>query len=241
MKYEFWKDWKRKTLIEKHAIKSVILARTRIINSIPKNKLVAIYIKGSFVRREMKKGSDVDIVPIVTENKYEKKVFEVNTLEIHPSIVVPLSLWELENNKLYTKNNKPRAKPDRFVKKLDEYKIIYGKPLDVTKFKVRTDKECLKDLIKAFRKSFIPLYYKKKMGFSTLIKEVFWLTDLEESVKSKNPPHSFRGLEKTIKNKNHIIHDALKFRLKRNKDQKVRDKFIKKLKKHLTNLDKVVK
>ena len=69
IEYDFWKKWKRKTTIEKKAIVSIKKSRSLILKSIPKNKIVAIYIKGSFVRREMNKKSDVDIVPIV---KYKR-------------------------------------------------------------------------------------------------------------------------------------------------------------------------
>ena len=77
--YDFWKNWKNKTEIEKKAIISVKKARELTINAIPKNKLVAIYIKGSFARREMKKRSDVDMVPIVLEDEYQGKAFSVNS------------------------------------------------------------------------------------------------------------------------------------------------------------------
>ncbi len=239
MKKEFWKDWKRKTSIEKKAIEAVKRARELIIRAIPKKKLVAIYIKGSFIRREMKRGSDVDIVPIVAENKYEKPIFELNKPEITPCVIVPLSLWELKNNKLFTKNNSPRARPDRFIKYLSHYKLIYGKALNTTNFKIRTDEESFKALIKAFKKSFIPLYEKGKLGFSGIIKETFWLTELEQRIKLIIPIFSFRGVSKSIRDKNHIVHDAWKLRLHKTKDKRKRKAFIIKLKKHLKRLEEL--
>lgn len=98
--YNFWKKWENKTFIEKRAIKSVEKARQKIIGSVPREKLVAIYVKGSFVRREMRKNSDVDIVPIVTENKYESAIFGINGKYIIPSIVVPLSIQEFKINSI---------------------------------------------------------------------------------------------------------------------------------------------
>ncbi len=236
--YYFWKKWKKKTFIEKKAIASVMKAINLIVNAIPKNKLAAIYIKGSFVRREMNKKSDVDIVPIVTENKYEGPIFDTNSPEIAPCIIVPLSLWELRNNKLFTKNNLPRAKPDRFVKKLPHYKLIYGKPLDITHFKVRDDEKALKNNIIGFQNSILPLYKKGKLGFSTLIKTVFWLTELEQEVKGKKIKHSFKDIASSIKDKEHIIHDAYRFRLHPTKDKKERARFVEKLKKHLAQFER---
>lgn len=240
MRYAFWTHWKKITHIEKQAISAINLARKLIIKSVPAKALVAIYIKGSFVRREMKNGSDIDIVPIVTENKYEKNIFAVNCPEIYPAIVVPLSLWELKNNKLCTKNNTPRARPDRFVRKLKNFGLIYGEPLDVSNFKVRTEKEALYALIKAFRKSFIPLYEKGKIGFSELVKETFWLIESEQEALGRTVPHSFKGISEIIKDKNHIAKDAYALRLHSTKDKIVRDKFIRKLKKYLDKTEKLI-
>ena len=72
--YEFWKDWKRKTKLEESAIKSIKIARKIILSEIPKEQIVAIYAKGSFVRREMNKKSDVDTVTILKESKYLKNL-----------------------------------------------------------------------------------------------------------------------------------------------------------------------
>src|SRR3990167_978310 len=133
IKYDFWEDWKKITPFEEKAIRAVVKARDEVVKALPKDKLVAIYIKGSFARREMKEGSDVDMVPIVTENEDESAVFDVNDSDISPVVVVPFSLWEFEHNKLSTKSSyRPdlRAEPDIFLKKLGAYKLIYGTPLD---------------------------------------------------------------------------------------------------------------
>ena len=239
MRYNFWDGWKNKNSIEKKAIESVKLARELIVNSIPKGKLVSIYIKGSFVRREMKIGSDIDIVPIVTENKYEGKVFSVNGPKISPAMVVPLSLWELKNNKLFTKgshNPDLRAKPDRLLSHIKECRLIYGKSLNPKKFKIRDNIAALKDEIEVVRKGYIKEYKKRKIKFSPLLKEVFWLIELEQKVKGKKVEHSFDGISKSVNDKNHIIHEALKFRKGKLKEKRDEMLFIKKLENHLAEL-----
>ena len=126
-KYDFWKAWKNRTEVETKAIDSVVKARDLVTDSVPHKALVAIYIKGSFARREMKEGSDVDMAPIVTENKYGGAIFGVNSTEIDPVCVVPLSLSEFRNNKLSSKGNYTpdiRAEPDLFLLKLKEYRLI---------------------------------------------------------------------------------------------------------------------
>lgn len=239
--YNFWNSWKNKTTGEKKTIKSVEKARELVIKSLPKNKLVAIYIKGSFARREMKKDSDVDMVPIVTENKYEGPVFGVNIPEIQPVVVVPLSLGELKRNKLCSKGNYHpdlRAKPDRLLSKLEFCKLVYGKPLNLGNFPLRSDKKALKDEIRIIKTGYIPAYQEGTIGFTPLLKEVFWLVELEQKVKGLKVKHSFEGIAKSVNDKKHIVHDALKLRRKHHNKTEEK-KFISKLKRYLDELPKL--
>lgn len=244
MKKDFWKNWKKKTKLEEAAIESLKQAKRIILKNIPKNKIVAIYVGGSFIRREMIKKSDVDTWTVVNDNKLLKKFDELAEKYRYvckpPISLSGLSVWELKKGKRYL-TDKPRANPSRFIKKIKNYVLIYGKPLNPKEFPTRTDKEELKNLIKAFHKIFFPLYGQGKFGFSQLLNQVFWLVDLEQRVKEKRPPHSWKKLAKSIKNKKHIIHEALRFRVKRIKDKKQRAKFIISLKKYLKRLEKEVK
>ena len=45
---EFWKNWKNKTAIEKRAILSIKKAMNFLITNVPKDKLISVYIKGTF-------------------------------------------------------------------------------------------------------------------------------------------------------------------------------------------------
>lgn len=236
--YNFWKNWKHKTIIEKKAVNAVRRARKYIIESVSKNKLVAIYIKGSFARRELNKKSDVDIVPIVTENKYQGDIWAVNDKDIHPAVVVPLSIQEFKNNKLSSKSDYSpdlRAEPDLFLKKIKEYKIIYGKPLNPKKFPIRSDKKIMKSEIKKIKEGYILAYQKGKIPFSPLLKEVFWLVELEQNVKGKKVKHSFEEIVESVKDKKHIVHEAYRLRLK-GSDKNSRSMFIGKLKTYLGEL-----
>ncbi|PJC01385.1 MAG: hypothetical protein CO073_03685 [Candidatus Komeilibacteria bacterium CG_4_9_14_0_8_um_filter_36_9] len=213
--YDFWSEWSDITEIEQRAIESVQKARELIINSVPAETLVAIYIKGSFVRREMKQGSDIDIVPIVNDDKYQKDIFLINTQNIDPAIVVPLSLSEFKNNKLHTKSEfQPdlRAKPDRLLKKLDQCRLIYGDPLTIEDYPIRTDPEVLRDEINTMQKGYIPLYQKGKIFFEPLLKEVFWLTEVELNIAGIEVQHSFFDIANAVKDPSHIIHEAYQFR-----------------------------
>ena len=75
---EFWKSWKNKSKLEINAIDSIKKAKNLLLANIPKKQITAIYIKGSFVRRELTKNSDVDIVPIVKDSRYLNKILKLN-------------------------------------------------------------------------------------------------------------------------------------------------------------------
>ena len=229
MTKEFYKLWKRKTKLEEQAIKSLKSARKMILKNIPNREIFAIYVKGSFIRREMNQKSDVDMVVIIKENKNIKKVEKVSKKsqnKYNPKVGISVhSLWELKKNKHFGKTQKLRAKPDLFIKKVKHYKLIFGEKIAYEKYPSRTDKENLKARIKAFKEIFIPYYQKKKMGFGELIKQVFWIVELEQEINGHNPPHHWKRLAKSIKDKKHIIHETLKLRLTPNKDKKIRNAY----------------
>ena len=232
---EFWNTWKRCSTIETHAIQATKRARSFVVQSLPKGKLIAIYIKGSFARREMKRGSDVDMVPIVASDKFSGPVWEVNERKVKPVVVVPLSLSELRKNKLSSRarhNPDLRAKPDRFLHHLSQSQIIFGKPIDPKKFPIRTDEVALRDEKSIIKNGYIPAFQKNKISFVTLLKEVFWLVELEQLVAGKHPAHSFVGIAKSESQRNHLIHTALRFR-KREAGRKKQRLFILDLQKYL--------
>lgn len=241
MTREFWKGWKRKTKIEKTAIKVLEIGKKAIFETIPKDQIHCIYLKGSFVRREMNRKSDVDFVVILKDNKYIKKLNALHK-KIRMKYEMELgidgfSLWELERNERYHKK-KVQATPSLFIIKLHKYKIIYGKELKQNDYPHGTG-HTLPKRVKIFRTLFIPLFKEKKIGFSGLIKQVFWLTETELEHKKKKVPLTWKGLDKAIKEKNHIMHLAYKYRLNKPKDKKRRDAFVKKLEKHLDKLEKL--
>ncbi len=242
-KYDFWKTWKNRAEVETKAIDSVVKARDLVIASVPSDALVAIYIKGSFARREMKEGSDVDMVPIVTEDKYERDVFGVNNPEINPVCVVPLSLSEFRNNKLSSKGNyipDLRAEPDLFLLRLEECKLIYGTSLNPTDYPIRPKARIVRDEIRKIRNGYIKAYQEGVIGFQPLLKELFWLVEWEQDYKGKKINHSFKGITESIKDKNHIIYDAFEFRKNPNRGKAEERRFISKLEEYLDTLEATI-
>lgn len=248
MKYEFWKDWKRKTKLEESAIKSLKAGKEILLSNLPKDKIVSIYVKGSFVRRELNKNSDVDIMVIVKKSKDLDKLEKLNnkfSKQFQPNLNISgYSTWELKTGRrCKTKSRKGlnRPHPIKLIVLLPEHKLIYGKPIDKNKLIKRAPKEDVEGMIESFEKVLLPTYRKKIIDFDFLVKQVLWITYDEQRVKTKNPPIEWRKLAKSIKNKKHIVHDALKYRLKPTKDKKLRKAFITKLKKHLKQLEKLTK
>lgn len=241
---EFWRDWKRKTKLEKAAIKSLKSGKKIILKNIPKDQIIAIYVKGSFVRREMNKKSDVDTFTILRTSKYLPKLIKLEERyrkEFKPSIqFTGYSILELKSGKRSKSGKKMRASPGRAVKHLKHYKHLYGTLLNPEEFPTKTDKKDLENLIRVFKNLFLPLYKKKKFGFSEISKQVFWLVENEQKFRGKNPPHNWKKLTRSIKDKNHIIHNTLRFRLKPTKDKRTRLKYIQKLEKYLKKLEKLI-
>ena len=237
---DFWENWKDKTDIEKRAIEAVERARQLILKSVPLEELVAIYVKGSFVRRELNEKSDVDTVTILKTNKYRKKIEKLDKehkQDPNPRLELSsFSLWELQNNEHFYTDSKLRAKPDRFVARIECYRPIYGNPLDTTGFKVRSPSEALANLKQAFGKSFIPSYRQGKFSFQELIKQVFWLVELNEQVKGKKIKDSWRRLASSIKDKDHIIHESYRLRLHPTKDPAIREDYVRRLTGYLGEL-----
>lgn len=105
--------------------------------------------------------------------------------------------------------------------------LIFGKPLDTKKFEMRTDWKFLNGQVKAFRETFLPMYEKKQLSFKEISKQIVHLVEKDERFNGREPPLAWIDLDKTIKAKNHIIHDAIQFRLKPVKDKKSKTKLSK--------------
>lgn len=236
----FFDSWKTKTELERKAINSLNSAKEIILSNIPKGEIISIYVKGSFIRREMNEKSDVDTVTILKTNKYLPKIKELEEESRHkfkPEIqILGYSIEELKTGIRDKSRGENKPSSSRFVKHLKDYKPIYGKTLKANQFFARSDKEDFDGMIKAFREIFLPAYENKKYSFSEIIKQVFWLVESEQTIKGKNPPHHWQKLADSIKDKSHIIHDTLKYRLNPPKSEKEKMEFIEKLNKFLERL-----
>jgi predicted nucleotidyltransferase len=239
MKKQFWEDWKRKSKLELEAIKNLKQTIRSIVKEAPKEEILSVYVKGSFVRREMNKKSDVDVVLVLKTKEYLEKLRKLKKPlgALRPSIHFGIRTYrELTSGKRINPGNKAGS-IGRFNSNLHSFRLIYGKPLDQSKLSCRSNESILKGMVRAFNKMFIPGYKRKELKFDEISKQVFFLVEPALKVQGKNPPHSFRGIANSVNDPNHIIHDTLKLRNSPTKDKKVRSAYIRKLQKYLKELE----
>lgn len=233
---KFYESWENKTSLELVAIEALEKAIRFLLENVSKEKIAAVYIKGSFVNREMNEKSDVDIVPIAKDNETLEKILKLDKEKgefYRPAEFLPFSLWELENNERYAKYETMKGKPDLFLAGLEHHKLIYGEPLNISEFPIRSNKKRFDALRDAMEKIFIPGYREKKVGIGNLAKFTLWLTYLEQKLKGKKIGHSSKEIAAAVEDKNHIVHQALELKLKPTKDEITREVFVQKLIKQL--------
>lgn len=237
----FWKSYKNKTKIEKKAIKSIENALDFLFQNIPKEKIVSVYIKGSFVTREMDRKSDIDIVPIVFDNKSMnslQKVRDIHKDSFSPAELLPLSLSELKANKNAPNRPAIRQRPDGFLFFLQYHKLVYGKELNPKDYPMRSQKEIFRSAIKVLKEQLIPMHKKGDYGFRQVLKQVFWITVHEQIKLGKKPPITWEALDSFVKDKDHIIHRTYYLRKNHTKDKKIRSKYMGDLEIYLERLVK---
>lgn len=243
---EFWKSWKDKTPLELKAIKSIKAAEKILTENIPKDQLLSIYVMGSFVRREMNKKSDVDFLVVIKDNKYLPKIQSITYKFGHtydPRLsIAGYSLWELKTGKKYKfksarKLDKPF--PIKVAPMLPGCMLIYGKPINAKMLIQRTPQGDVEGMISSFRETLFPAYERGVIGFDFLVKQVFWIAYDEQRALGKKPPFEWRKLNSFVKDKNHIVHEAMNLRLNPPKSNKTKEEFLVRLKKYLKNMEKL--
>jgi predicted nucleotidyltransferase len=245
IKNGFWENWTNKTQQEVEGIIALKKGLKFVLENVPKEEIVSICAKGSLVRREMKKDSDVDLFVVLKRKKFFKKMqalaYDLKK-NSSPKINIgcPYTLWELKTGKKLKITGNVKPAPARIIKHLEHYRLLYGNKLSEFKFVQKDDMILLKNFIHTFDSYFLPMYEDKRITFPEIVKQVFWLVDLEQRARGNETAYSWKKLGESIDNKNHIIHITLKYRMKKPKDKKLREKYIEELKGYLRELDKLV-
>lgn len=247
MKY-FFEKWENKSDLEKKAIVSFRKGLHLILKTVPKKEIVAIYVKGSFVNRELNDKSDVDFVTILKTGKFAKRLKDLHKrhinkifpqVQLNPSYTVR-ELRTAKRRKKYPSNTSPSS----FVRHLGHYQLVYGIELDKNKLKTNSNEKDLENIINFLLNYFIPEFEKRErgqetkqiIGLSSIVKQVFWVTELELRIRGIQFDLTYNGINNAVRSRNHIIHEAYKLRINPTKDKMLRKKFILKLKRHLEKL-----
>jgi predicted nucleotidyltransferase len=214
-------------------------AREAILEAIPNEEIISIYVKGSYVQDEMQCNSDVDVVVILKTEQYLPAIYELterlgNTTK-PPFQAVAYTLEELQTGKWSTVRTKKATTISSFVKHLDHLPLIYGSKPEGKLF-TRTDVKDLTAHLSAFEKSFLPDYEKGTFKFNDLVKQVMWLTEREQRALGITPAYSWEKLASSIEDKDHIIHLALKLRRQEKISPEEREEFMNKLNEYLSFL-----
>ena len=226
------------TLKEKAEI-SLSKAKEIILDSIPNDEILSIYVKGSYIRDELMPDSDVDVVVILRDEKYLFAVYDLTekfgNITEPPFQIIAYTLEELQTGKWSL--NRPRVSTtiSVFVKHLDHFLLLYGSKPEGQLF-TRTDIKDLLALVSFFEKSFLSDFEKGSVGFKTLVKIVLWLVEREQRALGIIPDYSWQKMADSIKDENHIVHLALKFRKQEEVSKEEQSAFVEKLKNYIVFL-----
>lgn len=234
----FYKKWKNKTDLEKKYIFALDKALKWLQEQPFKKEIISIYVKGSFVYREINEQSDIDLVPIMKDEKSLNLVREIRNQhkeELKPVDILPLAIQELRNDE-YFKKPLPGTKgpPHHFTMLLSENRLIYGKPLNIKGFKIKTDKQVYESLKKIIRDKQIEMYEKGELGFRQLGKQFMHLVWWEERLKGKKINSSWEAMRKACSN-NDLLQKTIEYRYHPTKDTVLRKNYIKQLKLYLNS------
>lgn len=214
-------------------------AKEIILESIPTEEIISIYVKGSYVQDELQAESDVDIVVILKSDKYLHTIYDLTekfgNTTTPPFQAIAYTLEELRTGKWSSIRTKNATTISAFVKHMDQLPLIYGSKPEGELF-TRTDIKDLTALISAFEKSFLPDYERGLIKFNGLIKQVMWLAEREQRALGFIPEYSWKKLASSIEDKDHIMHLALKLRRQKDISQEERDLFMSKLKEYINSL-----
>lgn len=205
-------------------------AKKLILEKIPKDQLISIYIFGSYVREDFREGSDIDLRVIVKESKYIPNVRKLNDITKHfkPEVGVAVySIWEMKHHKRSKLNKTLGMAPGRWLRYLNHYKKIYGETLKSEDYKIKSVEDHLRGMEHAFIEIFIPRY--KEFGFQGFIKQVLWLENLKYEQKTEKNIYSFKELAKHSK----LAKEAYKHRQNKTKNEKIKQAFVEKVRKSL--------
>ncbi len=170
--------------------------------------LFAVYLKGTYLMKEMHSKSDIDLVVIFKESA--RSAFnKIRGHEVFGNVSISgYSLEELRSGQSITSEMNPKT----FMNNAKHFKLIKGNSVLNKGFPEKSDKEVYEDHKEYLKNTFLPKYLDKKHSLSDLCKQVLWLSFNELKVKGLNPKYSYKSIYDLLE-LSHIGRKAYKIRL----------------------------
>lgn len=170
----FWSDWDTSQL-EQRYIAQLEDALERIMSL---GNVVAVYVGGSFVRRELHPLSDIDTWTVVSDRETLERLHALKD-DTKPRVSYHgFTIDELRAGKRH--DNRGMSSVKRFVADIPQLKLVYGS-LNTNEMPIMTAKENLAGRIKGWP-SMIESYRAGSMKFSFLAKYFCWIMLTKEQV-----------------------------------------------------------
>ena len=221
----------------------IILENTR-------ESLISLYTIGSVVTKDMEDSSDIDFVGVFKDDFDFRKEKQINKLlnqkikSRHRLDLGTMSIKEFYGGKRRGSLMKYIELPIflNFLK--NNAKLIYGKKLNFDRFPTKPAplKEELKYHMKMFKKYKKDFRTKDKLGpdfdFKGFLKMVFYIANIELQITRKmRRRKSYNDIIKAFnKDKEHIVHETMRLRKKKNITNKEKQKWLDKAQEYVKTL-----
>ena len=216
--YKFWRFWIRKTEQERSFIIATIGYTEELLKRVNEQNLISIYIHGSFPRRDLRRGSDIDYVVITDDNVDLAKLKDLgkyfsNEYKRKLDVDINLNFYtitELRTGTFQHNNSFGRRLPPwKFIDHLSSSQIFYGQKLHENDFYQKKPDEKLKIAWELAAKYLNESWGDKEVSRLVLVSKfvmelIYQIENYRGSVRTK---YIKKDLVKWFEsNEDHIIH-----------------------------------
>jgi predicted nucleotidyltransferase len=208
--HRFWLSWELSPTEGRYiaALKELL---PQLVAEIGEQHIAAIYVGGSFARREMVEGSDLDVYLIVRENEVLEHAISVGLklariADIHIQTHV-YSLDELGHHRHAIENvTNRRMPPGVLLRELKHYYLVYGGAIDLSQYNMMTDEDYLQKFIPVLRRRLADDWGEKEdERLRFIAKQMFFLIHHERRMQGVEKSFSRTELLKHVPEE-HLLH-----------------------------------
>jgi predicted nucleotidyltransferase len=226
-----------------------------IVKSIAKDKIVSLFLMGSFGTKDQVSNSDVDICAVMAENfdfAKEREIQHELKEKIEKKYGIETNFHAMSIGELYGREKKGTLTEFTtvpvFLNFVRKRRMLSGKDLDYGNFPIKraTPREELKFHIGVLEEH-IPLFRKQDFvapdwHFKDFIKTVFYIADIENQiVNGAKPIVTYSKIEKAYsRNPKHLVHFTWKLRRAKKISQKNKQRWLGMAEKYLQEMRKLL-